>query len=332
MIPVCLVTGFLGSGKTTLLRRIVRKNSGRRLVFLVNEFSPRDVDGGLVADDGAEVVTVPGGSIFCRCLVTGFLQHLRRIASWNDPSRGGGLGGEFALPVNRELRSDPRPREEGGVAGLVIEASGVANPAVIRRLLAETGLDREFRLSRIVVVVDPKSFPKLLRTLPNIRAQAEGADVVLVNKIDLAAPAELEKIRALLAEIAPQAEVIETSRCEAEFELFPAAGSAAAGGGEYAKCADPNFERLELAFSGPADLDALRSALLACGEDLYRAKGKVWASGGAAAYVDLSGGGVTLAATQTAAEGDGALALIARGGAGERVREILSRLPHANFQ
>ena len=39
MIPLALVTGFLGSGKTTFLERTVAKYRGRRIVYLVNEFS-----------------------------------------------------------------------------------------------------------------------------------------------------------------------------------------------------------------------------------------------------------------------------------------------------
>ncbi len=45
MLPLLLVTGFLGSGKTTLLRKLVEQARGRRLVCIVNEFGPLDVDG-----------------------------------------------------------------------------------------------------------------------------------------------------------------------------------------------------------------------------------------------------------------------------------------------
>ena len=44
MIDLVLVIGFLGSGKTTLLKRIHKQNIGRKLVFLVNEFSVKDVN------------------------------------------------------------------------------------------------------------------------------------------------------------------------------------------------------------------------------------------------------------------------------------------------
>ena len=76
---MCLVTGFLGCGKTTLLMRIAKRSKGRRLVFLVNEFSPKDVDGKLLGAEGVDAVLVAGGSIFCRCLVTDFINHLKTL-------------------------------------------------------------------------------------------------------------------------------------------------------------------------------------------------------------------------------------------------------------
>ena len=45
MTPMLLVTGFLGSGKTTLLKEIAAHRGDRKLAFLVNEFSPTDIDG-----------------------------------------------------------------------------------------------------------------------------------------------------------------------------------------------------------------------------------------------------------------------------------------------
>ena len=79
MIALSLVTGFLGSGKTTYLRRLVEQYRGRRLVFLVNEFSPVDVDGPVLRSAEDDVVSLPGGSIFCTCLVTQFVHTLERI-------------------------------------------------------------------------------------------------------------------------------------------------------------------------------------------------------------------------------------------------------------
>ena len=62
MIPLMLVNGFLGSGKTTLLRRIVERNSARRYVYLINEFSPTDIDSQVLQVDEDCLVSIAGGS------------------------------------------------------------------------------------------------------------------------------------------------------------------------------------------------------------------------------------------------------------------------------
>ena len=75
-IPLSLVTGFLGSGKTTFLKHMAPRLASRRIVYLVNDFSALDVDGAVLSEIGPNVVSIPGGSIFCKCLVGDFIQHL----------------------------------------------------------------------------------------------------------------------------------------------------------------------------------------------------------------------------------------------------------------
>jgi len=79
MIPLTLITGFLGSGKTTLLKTLNELNRESRLVFLVNDFSANGVDAALLAEEKDEIISVAGGSIFCKCLVTEFVNRLREI-------------------------------------------------------------------------------------------------------------------------------------------------------------------------------------------------------------------------------------------------------------
>ena len=267
MIPICLVTGFLGSGKTTLLRRIIERHRDERIVYLVNEFSPQDIDGALLADAEEDVVAIPGGSIFCRCLVTEFLGHLQRI-----PERF--------------------HREDAPVVGVVIEASGVADPRVIEQMLRETRLDAVYEPASIISVVDPGSLPRLVHTLPNIQAQIEAADVVLINKIDLFPSAEVDATEKIVREISASAKVMRTVRCGVDLELF--AGARVRGlEGEYALCADPNYARFAIAFAEPVDAAALRRELEALRDEVYRAKGFVPTAEGLA-YLDMSAAALTI--------------------------------------
>lgn len=302
MIPICLVTGFLGSGKTSFLRHVIDSHRRERIVYLVNEFSSLDVDGELLRESEDDVIAIPGGSIFCRCLVTDFVSNLNSI-----PERFG---------------SDDEP-----IQGVVIEASGVANPMVIEKMLAETGLDQTYELATIVSVADPGSLPKLVHTLPNIRAQVQAADVVLLNKIDLFDSEETAQAEQIVREIAPDAQVLRTLHCRANVMLF-GGGSIRGLHGEYAPCADPNFTRFTIEFDGPVEIDELRSALEEFAEDIYRAKGGVPTADGDR-YVEMTPAELRI---EECHEGEAVrgLAIIARGAAQDRVRGLVERFDHSD--
>jgi G3E family GTPase len=242
-IPICLVTGFLGSGKTTLLERIISDLSGQRIVYLVNELSEFDVDGKRLALGEDQLVTVAGGSIFCRCKVTEFVRELERLASL-EPS------------------------------GIVVEASGIADPTVMPRMLAEAGLSRCCRLARLVAVVDPGSFYKLLETLPAIRAQVRAADHVIVNKIDVYDEARILETERAIRELNQGVRIDRASYCSVQSDWLGQSTGRAIGGA-YAPCRDPRYETVTVTQDHPVDWRRLRAELDGLGAALYRAKGTV---------------------------------------------------------
>jgi G3E family GTPase len=255
-LPIWLVAGFLGAGKTTLLRRLVRAEAGRGLAYVVNEFSAVDVDAALIEREGGMAVAVAGGSIFCRCLVSEFVDVLGRLSD-GFPDRDGAI---------------VRP------GGVVVEASGMADPRSLRRLLSESGLDRRFHVAGVTAVVDPGTLMKLLLVLPNIRGQIETADLVLLNKTDLHAPEAVEKVGRRLAAINPHATVIRCVRGAVDPAIILADGVSARAAqvdAAFGLCKDPHFEREVLEFLRPLDTVRLREAFAAADEGFYRAKGFV---------------------------------------------------------
>ncbi len=250
MIPLTLITGFLGSGKTTLLRRIIDANRHRRLAYLVNEFSTLDVDSRRLADAGKDLFSLPGGSIFCRCLVTSFINQLRAIAELNDTP-------------------------DAPVQGLVIEASGVADPRVVGRMLQETRLDESYRLARMVCVVDPGTFPKLLHTLANIIAQVESADLAIVNKTDLFDETTLADVEQAVRDIQPAIKVVRASYAAVDFDLFGLATRPNVTG-DYAPCRDDRYDREVFATDRPVDIRGLMAESSGLLNEIYRLKGVVW--------------------------------------------------------
>ena len=262
MIPICLVTGFLGTGKTTLLKRIVSENRDRRLVYLVNEFSALDVDGARVSEGNPDVVSIPGGSIFCKCLVTEFIGQLEKIR-----------------------------RRYPNCEGVVIEASGMADPRVIADMLKETGLGAHFELANIVSIVEPRSFLRLIHTLPNILHQVEAADLVLLNKRDLFDEAQLSETEVAVRKIKANANLLRCERAAVDFPLFAHAGRRGALHGEYAQCRDPRYATFTTPGTDPA---ALRRFIEENEEAIYRVKGFVETPDGPATF-DYSEAGFSVA-------------------------------------
>ena len=295
--PILLVVGFFGSGKTTLLRRIAAESRNRRLIFVVNEFSNVDVDGHLVeAAGGQAVISVAGGSIFCRCKVTEFIERLSALKS----------------------RIETEDFE-----GVVIEASGMADPRTMGKLLQETGLHRFYRLARVVAVLDPARFLKLRHTLPTVGAQVQAADMILLNKADVYPEELLRQAEASARELRPGAAVLRTVHCEAPFEWFPPALSPWPREGVYAARRDPHFETLRLEIGPPPDFEDLRAAVEPVRDDIYRIKGVVRGPDGIAELWEDDGRGPVRSPAPSGATPT-PLVIVCRGGAAERVRAALA--------
>ena len=313
MLPICLVTGFLGTGKTTFLKNIVERNRDRKIVYLINEFSAHDVDGAIVSAENPNVVSIPGGSIFCKCLVTEFIGQLTKIAEMANetaPSETSPYLGGQSSEVGRVLRTSR-------IDGVVIEASGMANPKVIEEMLVETKLDQHFRLATIISVIDPNSFLKLRHTLPNILAQIEASDVVLINKTDCNPSEKIEETVEVVQSLNPSAERIQTVQCDVELDLFAEQAGAPRGlQGEYAKCRDPNYETFVT--EQPFDGDALERFVLEHSDDIYRVKGTL-----ADEFFDYSTAGV-IRTPQGGSEP--VLAWIVKGGTAEKITDALCAL------
>jgi G3E family GTPase len=263
VIPLSLVTGFLGGGKTTLLQRLIERSQGRRFAYIVNELADADVDGQLLGLGEEEIVSIPGGSIFCRCLSGEFLRILESLPSrFDDPER---------------------PLE-----GVVVEASGIADPKVAVKMLQETGLDRAYELRSIVTIIDPGTFLKLIHTLPSVISQVEACDVALVNKTDLHDEAALRAVEEAIARINPRARIIRSTYCRYEIDIL-AASPRLPLAGEYALCRDPSFASRTVPLEAPLELAPLLAELERIKDTVYRVKGFVPVPDGMV-HVDVAAG------------------------------------------
>ncbi|MFT0846939.1 GTP-binding protein [Actinomycetaceae bacterium L2_0104] len=180
-IPVIALTGFLGAGKTTVLNHLLRA-PGARLGVIINDFGSINVDSALVEGQIEEAASVAGGCLCCM-------------------SDTGGLDRAFATLAQPRLRLD----------AIVVEASGVAEPAALVRILHEA-MTAHTRLGGVVDIVDATEYFATVDTHRESPARFAACTMVAINKIDLLDEADrartVESITARVRERNPRAHVI----------------------------------------------------------------------------------------------------------------------------
>jgi len=187
---VIIVTGFLGAGKTTLLNRILTADHGRRIAVVVNELGEVGIDHHLLISSDQEVIQMNNGCICCTV-------------------RGDLLRSLFELAEHR-AKFDT----------VIIETTGLAEPApVAQALYADERIRSEFTLDGVVTVVDAKHVSAQLEESAEACEQIAFADLIILNKTDLAAAEELERIERQIVQLNRVAKICRTRNSELDLGL-----------------------------------------------------------------------------------------------------------------
>lgn len=250
-LPVTIIGGYLGAGKTTLLNRILQAPHGRRLAVLVNDFGDLNIDADLVERADADTIALANGCICCS------------------------IRSDLKLTALRLLETDPRPE------GVLVEASGVSDPIAVAETFLQDDLARSYRTESILMLVDTANLPGLdFDETERIVDQTAVADIVLLNKTDLAGPGGTAKVRDMLREAVPHARLLETVQAELPGELLPAFEPVTSGGNPLRKRThtghgDPatRFETWSWSSATPLSLDAFRDLIPTLPPTIYRGKG-----------------------------------------------------------
>jgi putative photosynthetic complex assembly protein 2 len=279
MLPACdveIVAGFLGAGKTTFLRRRIEAiTPGDRTVVLVNDFGSVGVDASLLRGRGAELVELANGCICC---------SLRR---------------DVAVQL-AEITKRWSPRQ------ILIEPSGVADLDPLLSLLGEPEVRPLVKRIAVTAVVDAGVFLRdYARMEGYFHTQARRATLLVVNKTDVATPADLATIADTLRALNPVAPILATSFGHAEgvapaqaaVWVQPRARNAIAR--PHSHAADLDLTAWTASLGGPCDPQSLRDLLEAAARgafgQLERVKG-ISRAGSGWIHFDMAGGRASLAA------------------------------------
>jgi G3E family GTPase len=191
-IPVSVLTGFLGAGKTTLLNRILGDAHGKRYAVIVNEYGELGIDGSLVIGAEEEVLELNNGCLCCK------------------------VRGDLVRVVSALLR------RKGAMDGILIETSGLADPApVVQTFFADDFIRQHVCMDTIICVADARHLPAQLKNSREAAQQLAQADTVVLNKTDLlnllhgdreAGSAAVAELEAAVQAVNPTAQILKAVR------------------------------------------------------------------------------------------------------------------------
>lgn len=255
MVDVLIVTGPLGAGKTTAVNRLLKAEAaaGRRVAVLINEFGAVSVDGALVSSERSELAGVAdlvGGCACCSLRE----DVVATLAAWCDQPEG------------------QRPER------IVLETTGLADPADLVDLELEPALAGRLRLAGVLTVVSALTPLHHLTERALLRRQAALASLVHLSKADLD-PSAAVAWEAQLRQAHPRTPLVRLWNA-APPEDAPDPWTAGRPEGTAEAAEGPSFgeaRALHLAFDHPVDPEALEALFEGPGPggELLRAKGVV---------------------------------------------------------
>lgn len=247
-VPVLLVAGFLGAGKTTVINHLLTAPHGKRLAAVVNDFGAINIDAELLAGNAEGMVALQNGCICCT------------------------LQGDLLRTLSLLLRRDPAPE------GIVIETSGVSDPAEIVRSLLDPVIWREAALEAVLCVADAQALAERPAMLDDalLLSQLRAGDIILMNKADTVSAGQRAAVRDRLSRLLPGRTVLETRQGDVPAGLFfsdEALAPPARAMPPASRFATPGFESLSWTADRPLSLPRFQGAVGRLAPLLVRAKG-----------------------------------------------------------
>lgn len=251
-VPVTILTGFLGAGKTTLLNWLLTSEHGLRVAVLVNDVGSLNIDADLVVGvDEREVVSLANGCVCCT------------------------IRDDLVEAVASVLDRPESPEH------VVLEASGVADPAGIAMTFLDSAHRERIRIDSIICVLDASQ----VFAAPELEKvklwQIACADMLVLNKTDLVDAGDIARVRTWLDTHFHRYRLVEASYGRVPLSLLLATGRFDPAGWEPlhedrgAEMIDTGFTTWTYQTDAPMSLPMLEKAAARLPASVYRAKGIV---------------------------------------------------------
>ncbi len=196
-VPLTILTGVRGAGKTTLLHRILSGDHGLKVGVLVNDFGSINIDAELVVDVEDGMIGLANGCVCCQ-IRDDLVESVEQLIDRDDP-----------------------------VEYVILEASGVADPAGNYMTFLESSYRDRIRLDSVTCVVDAEQVladddPGLLA----LKLQQIGfADLVVLNKVDLAGVDGAAAAKRWIDDQFTRVRMVPAIRCDVPLDVLLAAGA-----------------------------------------------------------------------------------------------------------
>jgi G3E family GTPase len=186
-VPFYMLCGSLGAGKTTLLMRLLAhwKAQGRRTGVLMNEAGELSIDGPRAGTLAEQVMNLAGGCICC---------DTKEDLSWG------------IAQLVRDYGSDV----------LILECSGLADPAEVVDAVTDLYTARLATLERVIALLHPVSAEESHSSSYVTTQAIRCADELILNKRDLYVPGHWEAFRDTILKQNPHARLWETSHARVD--------------------------------------------------------------------------------------------------------------------
>lgn len=244
-IPILLVGGYLGAGKTTLINHLLTTATGAPIAAIVNDFGDINIDAALLGSVTENIISLKNGCICCS------------------------LQGDLIAALSSVRRQSPAPQ------AIVVETSGVSNPAEIARALLDPVIFRAVSLDTIVTVVD---LERLLEDHDLItdslwRTQVRAADFLLLTKKDLVPEADSERLQLLVQAQKPGTPIFDSTHGVAPADILFNAGYKPGLSREFESSTIPQFESMSWTSTSPLSLGRFQNVVASLASKALRIKG-----------------------------------------------------------